>query len=233
MGRLSGVSFPATVFTGVCVVTLCVGPSGAALGNEAHATSLDAADTLDETGWLSASTGMLVVDAVEVGDEQYIPGFDPVPALTIGWSWRIWSFDLGAVVAHLPGSRSSTIDDLPLRFGDQVMIAAMIRSRFFERAWGGFYSRFSPGVGIYSTTETFRGAVAQREGLAAPSDVAEVGMGLSYLLSSGCFVKLSTRTFFTVELGVVGTIGKLELDGEREDYERYRGFARAGLEWRL
>jgi hypothetical protein len=97
--------------------------------------------------------------------------------------------------------------------------------------WGGFYVTASPGLGVFMTTETLRGAVALAEGV-TPQEVASHGLGLSFQSSSGFFTRLSETLQFFVEVGVYTTFGTLDIAGEGIDYERYRARFRAGLEWR-
>jgi hypothetical protein len=186
----------------------------------------------DETGWLKASVGLSIGDTISINSRPYRPGFDPAPTFSVGWSWRVASFDVGLSVEHVPGANSSTFEGQPIRLGDQVGVLATLRYRYAERPWGGFYTAVSPGLGISMTTETLRGAIALNEG-GAPQDVALLGIGFSVESSTGFFTRLSETVQFLVEASVITTLGSLEVADESLGYERYRARFRAGLEWRL
>ena len=222
----------------------------AGLTSEAEAAvEDDSAPDPDETGWLHASAGISMIDSVEV-DQQFIrPGFDPVPTFSVGWAWRISSYDLGLGVEHVPGAKSKTWAGEPLSLGDQIAVTATIRYRFVDEPWGGFYAQVNPGLGVFVTTETLRWELVDQEtapelmdplaeaeevqGLLNPWDVATLGLGFTLGTGTGLFVRLDEGLQFIVEIGAVSTIGRLGIAGDTAWYHRYRGRVRAGLEWRL
>ena len=186
----------------------------------------------DETGWLNASVGVAVGDVLHLNSKTYRPGFDPVPTLSVGWAWRLSAFDLGLCVEHVPGAHSSTFEGQPTRLGDQIGVMASFRYRFITKPWGGFYASINPGLGVFMTTETLRGAIALIEGV-RPEEVAPLGLGFNVTTSTGFFTRLSETLQFVIDVSASTTLGVLELDGEQSAYERYRARFRAGLEWRL
>ena len=208
----------------------CVG--GAQLATQALTTPPDHDPDLDRTGWLTTRAGVSFTDHVEVGGEPYIPSFDPAPTFGIGWTWRFYTFDFGAMIEHMPGARSETVDGESIRMGDQASVAASLRWRYIDRRWGGFYLRGSPGLGLFGTTETLRGAIAQRHEL-HPGDIGRAGVGFSFSVDTGFFITLSDEALIAIDIGVLGTLGALKVGETDESYRRYRGFVRAGVEWRL
>jgi len=109
---------------------------------------------------------------------------------------------------------------------------ASFRYRFVTKPWGGFYASINPGLGVFMTTETLRGAIALTEGV-RPEEVAPLGLGFNVTTSTGFFTRLSETLQFVIDVSASTTLGVLELDGEQSAYERYRARFRAGLEWRL
>ncbi len=188
---------------------------------------------LDRTGWLTTRTGITFTDHVQLDGDPYLPSLEPTPTFGIGWTWRFHTLDIGAVIEHVPGAHTRTLDGEKLRLGDQAMIAASLRWRFIDQRWGGFYLRGSPGLGVFGTTETLRGAIAQRQALSNPGEVGRAGVGFSYSLETGFFLMLTEQVVLQIDVGVLGLLGSLEVAGQHQSYERYRGLVRAGLEWRL
>ena len=157
--------------------TGCAG--GAQLATHVLSTPPNPDPELDRSGWLTTRAGVSFTDHVEIAGEPYIPSFDPAPTFGIGWTWRFYTFDFGAVIEHTPGARSATLDGESIRLGEQAMVAASLRWRYIDRRWGGFFLRGSPGLGFFGTTETLRGAVAERHQL-HPSEVGRAGVGFSF-----------------------------------------------------
>ncbi|MGB0588059.1 MAG: hypothetical protein ACPGU1_00125 [Myxococcota bacterium] len=186
----------------------------------------------DQTGWLTAAVGISVGDALGVDTRYYRPGFDPVPTLSIGWAWRLGAFDLGLSLEHTPGAHSSTYEGQPTRLGDQVAVLAAVRYRFVTEDWGGFYVSASPGLGIFMTTETLRGAIALAENV-TPREVADLGIGVTLQSGLGFFTRLSETLQFVVEVSGITTLGTLTVADQSLPYQRYRARFHAGLAWRL
>lgn len=217
----------------LCIVTLlvCWAPSVSATEG---ADKVQDAKGSQHAGWLQAGVGIAIGDALTINESAYRPGFDPVPSFSVGWAWRLSSFDLGLRVAHAPGAHSSTLDleGRPTRLGDQVAILAGFRYRFVEAGWGGLYLGASPGFGVFMTTETLRGAVALNESV-LPGEVAPLGFGFTFQSTTGFYTPLSEHLHFVVEAGAMGTMGVLQIAEQSSSYVRYRLRVHAGLEWRL
>jgi len=222
----------ATVLAALLSVALPGCMAGVQIGSRLLGVPSDGDPDLDGTGWLHTRSGVALTDVVQVDGEPYIPSFEAVPSLGIGWSWRVATFDFGGHIEHFPGGPTQTLDGRPVRLGGQSMVAGSIRWRFIDRRWGGFYLRFNPGLGIFGTTETLRGAIAERQGR-APRGIAKAGAGFAYSAAAGLFANLADWLVLQVDAGASGLHGALTVDGESQRYERYRGLIRAGLEWRL
>ena len=208
------------------------------LGAAANDTAEEPSE-LDGTGWLVTRGGAAFLDGVTLEGEPQLPSDALVPVFSVGGAYRVATLDFGGLIEHIPGGRTTTLnadaeaDGLPMRLGDQVVVAGSVRWRFVDRQWGGFYVRFSPGLGVFGTTETFRQAVADRETGLSASDIASAGVGFSYSADLGFFALLSDWLILQVEVAGVGTHGTLTVQDEPRDYERFRGLVRAGFEWRL
>jgi hypothetical protein len=206
--------------------------AGLQIGSQLLSVPTDNDPELDGTGWLTTHTGASFADVLQVSGEPYVPGLDPIPVFGVGWSWRVATFDFGAVIEHIPGLRGAMLDGRPVRLGEQVLVAGTVRWRFVDRRWGGFFVRVSPGLGVFGTTETLRGAIAERQGR-VPDAVDDTGVGFMYSADVGFFAMLSDELILQLVAGAMGTHGSLMVEGEAQDYERYRGLVRLGLEWRL
>ena len=228
--RAKGFRGPAVALV-TCLVVLCSQSRVNAQGGQAPAQV-----TQDDRqgARLHAGIGVTLGDTLSVNMTPYRPGFDPVPSFTVGWAWRISSFDVGVSVTHAPGAHSSTLDleGRPTRLGDQVGILATLRYRFVDANWGGLYLAIAPGLGISMTTETLRGAMALTEQV-LPGDIARSALGFTFQSSTGFYTPLSSHLDFVVEVGAMGTLGALQVGHESLSYDRYRLRIHAGLEWRL
>lgn len=218
------------------IALLLVAISGHGLDAQAATQAADAvaaqAASDDRGGRLYTRTGVSVVDVVELDGDYYEPSFGVVPTFGVGWSWRVATFDFGLQVDHLPGKKSPRQAGPSVHLGDQVMAAGVIRWRFVDRPWGGFFLLVSPGLALSETTESFRDAIADRQAV-APGDIDQTAVGFTYAAEIGFLAVLADGLVFQMALASVGTHGTLTVGDESQSYERYRGLVRAGLEWHL
>ncbi len=188
--------------------------------------------SLDGTGWLTTRAGLSYADHVQIAGRPYIPNFDPLPVFGVGWTWRVGTFDFGGLVEHLPGATSESLDGRSIRLGSHVTISTAARWRFIDQRWGAIYVRFTPGLTVFGTTDSLRGAVALNEGV-SPHDVAHAGVGFGYSADLGLLILLSDHVGLHIDGGLVGSHGALKIADRDQGYARYRGLVRVGLEWRL
>lgn len=184
----------------------------------------------DNTVWLHVRAGILFADEVAVDDQVFERAGSAAPSFGIGVSWRISQFDLGGVVEHYGGGRYERGNG-DARIGGHVAVAGVARWRFLEERWGGFFSRFSLGLGAFGHTDELRVDVAVPRGMRL-GDIEPASVGLSFTGGVGFIYWISERLGVQAEVGVVTTWAPLNGRSVRMDYTRLRGVVAASIEWR-
>jgi len=184
-------------------------------------------------GWMHVRTGITFSDnlILDNGSLGLVSNGDPAMVLGVGAHWRTSRIDLG-VLFESTSSYAFAGLARDNRVGAQFRVAADLRWRYIEDAWGALFLRISPGISLLSHADPLRFQVAEL--LSTDLDgVDQHNVGFSLGFDFGVLVYLNERFALAIDLDIVSAMTSLDTNAGEIDLEMVRGIFGLTLEWRL
>ncbi|TNF32319.1 MAG: hypothetical protein EP329_10620 [Deltaproteobacteria bacterium] len=211
----------------------------ASLGLGGSGTAHAARAPADGDGWLSAWSGLSFGDTIVLGnadatDAVTLNGGGEAPLFGIDAHYRTTRLDLGVILEGLGSGRFDGLE-LTHRIGSQFRVAANLRWRFVDEAWGALFVSLAPGMMIFGHSDALRGQVVQLTGgdVLGFEEADEFSLGFTLGLDFGGLVYLSERLALSFKLAILTNTTSIKARDQDVSYTAVRGTFTAGLEWRM
>ena len=206
---------------------------GAARETHAAPNAFESSAPPSSSGWINVHTGITFADSLVLGEQALQLDGEGAPGMVfgIGIHWRTARIDLGALFESSSGFYFKPLQqEFPT--GGQFRVAANLRWRYIEDAWGALFMRLTPGLMVFRHADAVRQQVASVDGSNLEGvDTHSLGFALGF--DFGVLLYITDDIAITIDLDIVSGTTTLATDGGEVDLSLVRGFFTAGIEWRM